>query len=96
MLCPAAPLLHDRPPSADRRPHRFGDDELFVGVRTMRIRQALLGEHDRRFHDGTTSDSAGPDCRILAMRKYAGWPGLPTDLSQPRYRLPSKAAARAP
>ena len=26
----------------------------------------------------TTTDSAGPDCWILAMRKYARWPGLPT------------------
>lgn len=28
----------------------------------------------------TTRDSAGPDCQILAMRKDARWPGLPTDL----------------
>ena len=31
--------------------------------------------------DRTTRDSDGQDCRILAMRKYDRWPGLPTDLS---------------
>jgi hypothetical protein len=30
--------------------------------------------------DRTTWGSAGPDCRIPAMRKYAGWPVLRTDL----------------
>jgi hypothetical protein len=34
--------------------------------------------------DRTTWDSARPDCRILAMRKYARWPGLPTDLEPSR------------
>ena len=28
----------------------------------------------------TTRDSAGPDSRILATRKYARWPGAPADL----------------
>ena len=28
----------------------------------------------------TTRGSAGLDCRILAMRKYAGWLALPADL----------------
>ena len=27
---------------------------------------------------------AGPDCRILAMRNYGRWPGLPTDLALSR------------
>jgi hypothetical protein len=29
---------------------------------------------------GTTWGSASPECRIPAMRKYAGWPVLRTDL----------------
>ena len=41
-----------------------------------------------RLVDRTTRDSAGADCRILAIRKYARCRGLPTDLE------PSRATGR--
>ena len=40
-------------------------------------------------------DSAGPDCRILAMRKYARWQVCLPTLSTAGYGR-RKAAARAP
>lgn len=43
----------------------------------------------------TTRDSAGLNCRIPGMRKYAHWLILPTDPQHRCYRSPSKAAARA-
>ena len=39
----------------------------------------------------TTRSSAGPDCRILAMRKYGRWHGLPTDAA---HNLPGVAEQR--
>ncbi len=59
-------------------------------------------EHHRRrsgaaLSQGTTRNSARPDCRIRATQKYARWPGQPTGLEpSPRYLSPSKGAARAP
>jgi hypothetical protein len=43
----AAPLARSGV-SVGCRPHRFGDDELLVRVRAVRICQALLGEDDKR------------------------------------------------
>ena len=50
-----------------------------------------------RLMSWTTRDSAGADCRILAMRNYVRSPGTAGRPSaQLRYRSFSKAAARAP
>ena len=44
-----------------------------------------------RSRSGTTRGSAGPDCRILAMRKYPGWPALRTDLQAPALPVPEES-----
>jgi hypothetical protein len=61
-----------------------GRNSTSAGAARQRESDAPVQRPSPRSKRRAATSSASPDCRILAIRKHARWPALPTDLEHSR------------